>query len=169
MINNQGNPPNQEPPQEWLQTLGQMTYGLYVITAGQGEHIGGMIASWVSQISYSPPLIMVAVHPNRYTHELIQNYEGFALHILDQDQKDFLRRFKGPGPAAKFSGLNWSPGITGAPVLADSPAFIECQVITSLSPGNHTLFIGQILQAALKRETTLLTSLDYSGMYVGRD
>ncbi|MFO7803798.1 MAG: flavin reductase family protein [Desulfovermiculus sp.] len=169
MVNNQSVIHNQDPPQEWLQALGQMTYGLYVVTAGQGQRIGGMIASWVSQVSYSPPLIMLAVHPKRYTHALIQEGEGFALHVLDRGHKDFLARFKGPDPAEKFSGLEWRAGVTGAPVLADCPAYMECRVVDSMAPGNHTLFVGQIVQAEISTEADLLTSLDYSGMYVGRD
>ena len=169
MANNQSFAHNQVPTQEWLQALGQMTYGLYVVTAGQGERIGGMIASWVSQVSYSPPLIMLAVHPKRYTHALIQEGGGFVLHVLDRGQKDFLTRFKGPEPADKLSGLEWRAGVTGAPVLADCPAFLECRVVDSMAPGNHTLFVGQIVQAKMHTEADVLTSLDYSGMYVGRD
>ncbi|MFO7876858.1 MAG: flavin reductase family protein [Desulfovermiculus sp.] len=169
MATEQPSCPNQEKPQEWLQALGKMTYGLYVITAGQGQDIGGMIASWVSQISYAPPLIMIAVHPNRYTHNLIHKGGSFVLHMLDKDQEGFLTRFKGPDPAGKFSGLDWTLGLTGAPVLTDCPVYLECRVTSTLAPGNHTLFIGEIVQAGWRRETSPLTSLDYSGMYVGRD
>lgn len=169
MPHNHIDPPKQEMPEEWLQALGDMTYGLYVVTAGRDENIGGMIASWVSQVSYAPPLIMLAVHPKRYTHHLIRDYASFVLHVLDRGQKDFLTRFKGPVPADKFSGLKWTPGITGAPVLADCPASMECRVIHFLAPGNHTLFIGEVVQARRQKEAPPLTSLDYSGMYVGRD
>ena len=156
-------------PQEWLQSLGDMTYGLYVITAGQGQNIGGMIASWVSQVSYNPPLISVAVHPNRYTHSLIRDNGSFVLHILDRNQKDFLHRFKGPDPVGKFSGLEWTPGLTGTPILAECPVYMECRVNSTLAPGNHTLFIGEICQAGRRREVSPLTSLDYSGMYEGKE
>jgi flavin reductase (DIM6/NTAB) family NADH-FMN oxidoreductase RutF len=169
MTHNHIAPSNREIPEEWLQALGNMTYGLYVVTAGNGQNIGGMIASWVSQVSYAPPLIMLAVHPNRYTHDLIRDGGSFVLHVLDQEQKEYLPRFKGPDPVDKFSGLEWKPGITGAPVLATCPAYIECRIKDSLAPGNHSLFIGEIVEAARRRETPVLTSLDYSGMYVGRD
>lgn len=169
MTHNHIAPSNREIPEEWLQALGNMTYGLYVVTAGNGQNIGGMIASWVSQVSYAPPLIMLAVHPKRYTHHLIRDYASFVLHVLDKGQKDFLSRFKGPSPAGKLSGLKWTPGITGAPVLADCPASLECRVIHFLAPGNHTLFIGEVVQAGRRKEALPLTSLDYSGMYVGKE
>jgi flavin reductase (DIM6/NTAB) family NADH-FMN oxidoreductase RutF len=56
---------------EWLAAFGKMSYGIYVLTTAFEGRINGMIASWVSQISYDPPLIMVAVHPNRFSHGLI--------------------------------------------------------------------------------------------------
>jgi flavin reductase (DIM6/NTAB) family NADH-FMN oxidoreductase RutF len=83
---------------EILSALGHMTYGIYILTSRSGSEINGMVASWVTQVSYSPPLIMVAVHPNRYSHDLIKKGNAFALHVLDRSQKDMLKRFKGPDP-----------------------------------------------------------------------
>ncbi|MDY6879361.1 MAG: flavin reductase family protein, partial [Thermodesulfobacteriota bacterium] len=57
---------------EWQEVLGKMTYGIYVLTTSVKEEINGMIASWVSQVSYEPPLIMVAIHPNRYSHHMVK-------------------------------------------------------------------------------------------------
>ena len=100
---------------EWIEALGHMTYGIYVLTSFYKETINGMIASWVSQVSYDPLLIMVAVHPNRYSHHLIDNSGCFALHVLAADQSNLLGRFKGPDPAVKFSAIQWQPGRTGCP------------------------------------------------------
>jgi flavin reductase (DIM6/NTAB) family NADH-FMN oxidoreductase RutF len=50
---------------QWIKAFAKMTYGIYVLTSGADEAINGMIASWVSQVSYEPPLVMVAVHPKR--------------------------------------------------------------------------------------------------------
>ena len=49
--------------EDWVQALGKMTYGIYVLTTCDEDEVNGMIASWVSQVSYDPLLIMVAVHP----------------------------------------------------------------------------------------------------------
>jgi flavin reductase (DIM6/NTAB) family NADH-FMN oxidoreductase RutF len=55
-----------------------MTYGIYVLTSFYKEEINGMIASWVSQVSYDPLLIMAAVHTHRYSHHLIEKAGAFA-------------------------------------------------------------------------------------------
>jgi flavin reductase (DIM6/NTAB) family NADH-FMN oxidoreductase RutF len=152
----------------WLTAFGTMTYGIYVLTTRHGQDINGMIASWVAQVSYEPPLIMAAVHPNRYSHTLMDRSGVFALHVLDHTQKEFLGRMKGPDPAAKFSGIHWEPGMTGCPILADCLAWFECRIIRHLKPGNHTLFIGTVVAAGGKGGGRALCTLDYGKAYLGR-
>ena len=76
---------------DWIRALGAMPYGIYVLTSFHKKEINGMIASWVSQISYDPLLIMVAVHTDRYSHQLIDQNGYLALHVLARDQADFLK------------------------------------------------------------------------------
>lgn len=155
--------------QQWQSAFGQMTYGIYVLTTRKEDAVNGMIASWVTQVSYDPPLIIVAVHPNRYSHDMIVTTRAFGLHIIDQSQKDLLKRFKGPDPMEKFSGMDWTPGISGVPILTDCLAWFELEVIEQHQPGNHTLFIGKVVDAGVHSKKTPLTTLDYEGMYVGKN
>ena len=152
---------------EWVQAVAKMTYGIYVLTASFGDKVSGMIASWVSQVSYEPPLVMVAVHINRYSHPLIEQGGVFALHALNKNQKDYLTRLKGPDPAARFAGIEWEKGLTGCPILKDCAAYIECRVNESYKPGNHTIFIGEIIAAKQVMDGDVLTTLDYEGIYLG--
>jgi flavin reductase (DIM6/NTAB) family NADH-FMN oxidoreductase RutF len=153
--------------QEWIPALGKMTYGIYVLTTFYKEEINGMIASWVSQVSYDPPLIMVAIHPNRYSHYLIEQSGCFALHLLAKRQHDFLTRFKGLDPQGKFSTIQWVKGKTGCPILKDCAAYLECEVKTAYRPGNHTLFFGQVMDAQVLSEESLFSTMDYDGIYLG--
>lgn len=152
----------------WQKAFGRMNYGIYVLTTRQDDTINGMIASWVSQVSHTPPLIMAAVHPNRYSHGLLEESGAFALHVLDRCQREMLGRFKGPDASGKFEGLEWRVGETGCPVLKDCLAWLECTVIETLAPGNHTLFIGEVIGAGCAAEGDPLTTLDYEGQYTGR-
>ncbi len=145
-----------------------MTYGIYVLTSRYADATNGMIASWVSQVSFDPPLIMVAVHPNRYSHELLEKSGHFALHILAGDQKDLLARFKGPDPGAKFASIAWRDGVTGCPILADCIGCMECRITQRLAPGNHTLFVGEVVNAVFNGEAPPLCTLDYEGCYLGK-
>ena len=154
--------------QQWQSAFGQMTYGIYVLTTKLDDAVNGMIASWVTQVSYDPPLIMAAVHPNRYSHDMIVTTRSFGLHIIDQSQKDLLKRFKGPDPKEKFTGLDWMTGKTGVPILNDCLAWFELEVIEQHQPGNHTVFIGNVVDAGVHSEGNPLTTLDYEGMYTGK-
>ena len=153
---------------QWLSAFGKMTYGIYVLTTAFEETINAMIASWVSQVSYEPPLISVAVHPNRYSHQLIEQSRCFALHVVAKDRTDQLERFKGPDPLAKFSDIEWSKGETGYPILKDCIAWFECEVISSLEPGNHTVFIGKVVDAKIVSGNSVMSTADYNGAYIGR-
>jgi len=153
---------------EWIQALGNITYGIYVLTSFYKEEINGMIASWVSQVSYDPLLIMVAVHPNRYSHYLIAKSGCFALHVLAADQSNLLGRFKGPDPKGKFSSIQWQRGQTGCPVLKECMAYFECRVTAEYTPGNHTLFLGEVLEANVLARGSILSSRDYDGIYLGK-
>lgn len=152
----------------FLNNMSHMTYGIYVLTTRHEDNINGMIASWVSQVSFDPPLVMVAVHPNRYTHGLLEKSGHFALHILAREQKDMLARFKGPDAKEKFTSLSWSDGDTGCPMLADCIGCMECRITQTLSPGNHTLFVGEVINAVFNVQKTPLCTLDYEGCYLGK-
>ncbi|MDX1707589.1 MAG: flavin reductase family protein [Desulfobacterales bacterium] len=152
-----------------IEAFAKMTYGIYVLTSTAGEALNGMIASWVSQVSYDPPLIMAAVHPNRYSHQLIEKGGGFALHILSDTQTDFLARFKKPDVKQKFSALNWTTGQTGCPILSDCLAYLECELKVTYRPGNHTLFIGEVVAAGSGHAGGhQLTTMDIDGVYLGK-
>ena len=153
----------------WIKAISQMTFGIYVLTTAHKETINGMIASWVSMISYEPPLIMAAIHPNRYSHGLLEKSGCFALNILSQHQKDYLSRFKGPDPNAKFAGINFKMGKTGSPILSDCIGYLECEIVEHYKPGNHTLFIGEIIDAESLPDRVPLSTLDYEGVYLGKD
>ncbi|MGD2270708.1 MAG: flavin reductase family protein [Desulfobacterales bacterium] len=152
----------------WIPVLGKITNGIYLLTTFHKDQINGMIASWVSLISYDPPLIMIAVHPNRYSHQLIEQSGYFALHSLGKRQKDYLARFKGSDPRAKFSSIKWDTAMTGCPIIDDCVAYLECQVTASCRPGNHTIFIGEIVNAQALSEEELLCTIDYDGIYLGK-
>ena len=151
-----------------IETLEKVTYGLYVLTTKKGEEINGMIASWVSQVSYNPPLVMVGVRKNRYTHKMIEETGVFALHILAKEDINLVSRFKGPDPKEKFKGLKWKTKTTGAPILEQPLAYMDCKLSDSVNTGDHTLFIGQIIEAGTLKQGVPVTSLDYGKVYLGQ-
>lgn len=154
--------------EEWIKAFAKLTYGIYVLTSKTDAAINAMIASWVSQVSYEPPLVMVAVHPKRYSHQLIRQGGAFALHVLANTQANLLSRFKGADVKAKFTSLDWTSGKTGCPILKECLAYLECNLKTHYRPGNHTLFIGEVISAGVFADGEPFTTLVYDGTYLGK-
>jgi flavin reductase (DIM6/NTAB) family NADH-FMN oxidoreductase RutF len=153
---------------EWVDAFGRMTYGIYVLTTAFENRVNGMIASWVSQVSYEPPLIAVAVHTNRSCHLLIEGSGHFALHVLGKSQKQQAYQFLSAEPEKKFDGIGWHTGIGGSPVLSNCLAFFECRLETRIRPGNHTVFIGEVIDSRVVSAADPLSTLDFHGQYIGK-
>ncbi|MEW6770764.1 MAG: flavin reductase family protein [Bacillota bacterium] len=109
-----------------------------------------MTASWVSQVSFRPALVMVSVAPERYTHELITASREFVVSILTAEQVG-VAQFCGTQSGRSVDkvqalGLQTAPGRTvKVPVLLDCLANIECRVVDTHPAGDHTLFIGEVI------------------------
>jgi flavorubredoxin/flavin reductase (DIM6/NTAB) family NADH-FMN oxidoreductase RutF len=134
--------------------LGRLSGGLYVVTARQGEGeqrlSGAMVASWVSQASFTPPGLTVAVAKDRAIEALMQVGDRFVLNVLGDDNhqellRHFLKRF--PPGADRFAGVNVLEGAAaGGPVLADALAFLGCRVVQRLEGPDHWIIYAEVEQ-----------------------
>lgn len=130
--------------------LGRLSGGLYVVTARQDERASAMVASWVSQASFDPPGITVAVAKDRAIEALLQVGDRFVLNILREDNyqdlmRHFLKRF--PPGADRFEGVNTLDGVAnGGPVLGDALAFLGCRVSQRMEGPDHWIIYGEVEQ-----------------------
>jgi flavin reductase (DIM6/NTAB) family NADH-FMN oxidoreductase RutF len=137
------------------------------LTTKNGDEKHGMIASWVSQVSHDPPLVMVAIRKNRRVHPIVMEMGAFALHVLDKEAKAIIDRFKLPSPAQRFEGAECATLETGCPILKNTLACLDCRLVETLDTGDHTLFIGEALAADVADEGTPMTGWDYGKVYLG--
>jgi flavorubredoxin/flavin reductase (DIM6/NTAB) family NADH-FMN oxidoreductase RutF len=141
--------------------LGRLSGGLYVVTAQQGEgqaaRSGAMVASWVSQASFEPPGITVAVAKDRAIESLMQVGDRFVLNILREDNhqkllRHFLRRF--PPGSDRFAGVNVLEGAAeGGPVLGDALAFLGCRVVQRMEGPDHWIIYAEVEQGKVSDST----------------
>ena len=131
-----------------------ISHGTYVVTARADDKINGMTAAWISQVSLRPLLLMVSIAPVRFTHGLIEKARRFALNVLPEDRQDLARHFgfKSGRNTNKFENLAYFEGENGAPILKDAMAYVECDVVSSFSAGDHTIFVGEVSTAKLVQE-----------------
>ncbi len=140
------------------QALGRIVGSLCVLTAQQGEVSSGMLASWVSQATFTPPGITVAVSKDRAVESLLYTKNAFVLNVLPDDNyqglmKHFLKPF-GPGED-RFSGIDTEESENGSPILKDALSYLECEVENRMECGDHWLIYaivknGQVLKQNAK-------------------
>ncbi len=120
--------------------------GVSVVTAdADGDRIGVTIGSLVS-LSLEPPLVGVSVGKDVALHELLRAAKLFGVSILRGDQAAVASHFaRGTPPIALWSGVETRTGETGAPLLADALAWLECRVWADYDVGDHTLFVGEVV------------------------
>ena len=119
--------------------------GVTVVTLRAGEQIHGLTVSAFASVSAAPPLIVVAIDHRHHAYELLDR-EGavFAVNILHEEQRELSDRFAWVKNEDRFAQGKWITAVTGAPVLADAAAWLDCTVHNRMPAGTHTLFVGEV-------------------------
>ncbi|HEY7365942.1 MAG TPA: flavin reductase family protein [Methylomirabilota bacterium] len=134
--------------------LRMIPYGLYVLTAAHGDgRVAAATVNWVTQASFEPPLVAVGVKADSHAHALIKETGAFALNVLGKGQQALAFTFFKPAErqGQTISGESFRPGATGAPILTNTPAFVECRVEATVEKGDHSVFIGRVVEAGFSR------------------
>ncbi len=140
-------------PQAKKSALRMIPYGLYVLT---GETKAGEVAAatvnWVTQTAFAPPLIVVGVKTDSGAHSVIKEAGSFALNILGKDQVPAAYAFfkASAKEDGKINGESFRNGSTGAPIMENAPAYVECKLVETVEKGDHSIFIGEVVDAGLK-------------------
>lgn len=129
------------------QAVGRLIGSLCIVTAKQGELKSAMLADWVSQATFTPPGLTIAVAKDRAVESLMHRGDKFVLNILEEGKhlglmKHFLKPFS-PGED-RFAGVNTEDADNGCPILNDALAYVECTVENRMECGDHWLIYGMV-------------------------
>ncbi len=143
--------------------LGRISNGLYIITATKGEIKSAMVASWVTQASLTPLGIAIAVAKDRAIESFLQIGDRFVLNVLEEGNyqhliRHFLKRF--PPGADRFTGIKTVPAANGSPIIAESLAYIECEVSNRLECSDHWI-VYSTAQAGRVAKLDVLTAVHH--------
>jgi flavin reductase (DIM6/NTAB) family NADH-FMN oxidoreductase RutF len=133
-----------------------------------------MTANWATQLSFDPKLIGIGVEQTAFTHELISEGRAFSLNVIDREDRAIVRKFVKPveldTDAGTMNGFPFRDGTaTGMPILTQAVAWVECQVRQDVACGNHTLFLGEVVDCGFQKpeDTEVLrmedTRMNYGG------
>jgi flavin reductase (DIM6/NTAB) family NADH-FMN oxidoreductase RutF len=153
--------------------LWKMPYGLYVVGSRAGDRRNLMTLNWATQVSFEPKLIGVSVEKEAVTHQLITEGGVFSLNLVKREDRAIVRKFVKPVEAdleaMTLNGFPFHDGPTGAPVLDQAVAYADCRVRQAVEAGGHTVFIGEVVEAAFQadEETEVLRMEDTRMSYGG--
>jgi flavin reductase (DIM6/NTAB) family NADH-FMN oxidoreductase RutF len=146
-------------PATFRSVLGRFASGVTVVTVRDSEHFDhGMTVSAFCSLSLEPPLVLVCIEKSASLHGVLatgNTASRFAVNILESKQEDLARRFADEHPD-RFDGVGFTRGITGAPILDDCLAIIECEVQSRHAAGDHTIVIGTVIASATNEGSPLL-------------
>lgn len=151
---------------EFRDALGVFATGVTVITTRGPEEPYGMTANAFSSVSLDPPLVLVCVIKGTLGAETIERNGIFAVNVLAEDQEAISRYFSSKsrprGPDA-FAEISHSSASTGAPVLDDVSAYLDCRLRASHEAGDHIIFVGEVMAIGGRHDTRPL--LFHRGQY----
>jgi flavin reductase (DIM6/NTAB) family NADH-FMN oxidoreductase RutF len=149
--------------------LRMIPYGLFVLGVGEGPDSTVSTVNWMTQASFTPPLVAVGVKNDSRTFELLKSTNKFAVSVLGTGQKDlafaFFRHVEPAG--GKFGEYAYVTKTTGAPVIAAAPAWFECEVTEILEGGDHALVMGRVVEAGVEQAMDVLTLKECGVNYGG--
>jgi flavin reductase (DIM6/NTAB) family NADH-FMN oxidoreductase RutF len=127
------------------QALRGWASGVTVVTSRSGDKTHGMTVSAFSSVSADPPLILVCANQSSTTHDLIEEGGVFAVSILASHQQDVSSVFaSSKHEDSRLQQVRWTAGETGAPLIDEAVASLECTVASAHREGSHTIYVGHV-------------------------
>lgn len=149
--------------------LRMIPYGLFVMTVKDENTMTAAAVNWLTQASFQPPLVVLGAKADAPSTAMIQSSGLFNINVLETGQVQLASAFfKHVEPDGnKFGDIEFSLSPNGLPVLTDALAFFECRVRETVVIGDHTIFVGEVIEAGVQREGNPLTLAETGFKYGG--
>lgn len=139
--------------EDFRKALRHFPAGVTIVTIRTGEQVHGLTISAFASVSAEPPLIMVIIENRHRAYPMLMEPEAvFAVNILGEDQSELSNRFAWVKDEDRFALGSWSSAETGAPILTDALAWLDCRIHARYPAGSHTIFVGQVEASAVPQE-----------------
>jgi flavin reductase (DIM6/NTAB) family NADH-FMN oxidoreductase RutF len=139
--------------EEFRHALSHFPAGVTITTIRAGEEIHGLTVSAFASVSAEPPLITVVIDNRHHAKGLLEEPGAvFAVNFLRHDQRELSNRFAWLKDEDRFAKGTWGVAVTGAPILADALAWLDCRIYASYPAGTHTVYIGEVVASGVPEE-----------------
>jgi 3-hydroxy-9,10-secoandrosta-1,3,5(10)-triene-9,17-dione monooxygenase reductase component len=134
------------------EVLGHVPTSVVVITAPGDPQPAGLAIGSFTSVSLDPPLVGFFVGNSSSTWPSIEAAGRFCVNVLGEHQESVCRVFATKG-ADRFAEVGWQPAPSGAPVLDEAVAWIDCRIAQVVPAGDHQLVLGRVLDLGARPET----------------
>ena len=133
-------------PEQFRGALRYWASGVSIVTTARDGGIQGITVSSFSSLSLEPPLVLICIDRAAVSHDLIARRGAFAVNVLREDQVALADAAAGRhGPRGnRLENVAWRKAVTGAPVLDDCLAWLDCVLVDTLPGGDHTIYVGRV-------------------------
>lgn len=140
--------------QDFRQIMGQFATGVTIVTTRHGDELHGSTANAISSLSLDPMMVLVCMEHTTDTYPILRESGVFALNILSAEQEHLSQRFasKDREDAHNVQPIPHRFAATGAPIIEGSLAYLDCRTVEIYPGGDHFIFLGQVVEAAIMND-----------------
>lgn len=132
-------------PASFRTVLGHFATGVTIVTAVDGDEPVGMACNSFASVSLEPPLVLFCAAKSSTTWPRIQAAGRWAANFLAEEDEEVCRLFAQKG-ADRFAHIAHRAGVSGAPILDQALAFVDCETIAEHDAGDHLIVVGRVLE-----------------------
>jgi flavin reductase (DIM6/NTAB) family NADH-FMN oxidoreductase RutF len=145
--------------------LGMIPSGIFVVTTARDAVRAAYVGSWIQQAAFDPPSITIAMNQQRPLLTLLEPGRGIGVNILGRRQAALYDRFERGFSLSEdpFVGVEIDTAVTGAPLLREAFAYVDCRIRTMLDAGDHMVILAEVLAGAVRPPGEPMTYTRQSG------
>lgn len=133
-------------PENFRAVLGRFATGVTVVTTCEGTRRAGITVNSFTSVSLDPPLVLICIERTAYVHDILARTGIYAVNVLTAEQRHLSECFASRSAERDetFCGLASHEAATGAPILDQTLAFVDCRVVAIYPGGDHSIFLGRV-------------------------
>jgi flavin reductase (DIM6/NTAB) family NADH-FMN oxidoreductase RutF len=138
----------------YRQIIGHFATGITVVTTAHEGRLHAITANALTSVSLNPLLLLVCVDKEAHAHAELERSGRFAVNVLSEEQEELSRLFatKAEPEAGSLRGAPFHLSVSGLPLLDGCLAYLECEVADRCVGGDHTIFIGSVVDGEVVSE-----------------
>jgi flavin reductase (DIM6/NTAB) family NADH-FMN oxidoreductase RutF len=149
--------PNQDVGAHFRATMRKFPATVTIVTGHSEGADHGMTVTAVTSVSMDPPSLVICLNNRTYLHEILLCQPNFAVNVLSHKQRPLSEAFSGKvAPQDRFRPGEWVRHASGVLTLGGAHARVICRRVAAVPYSTHTIFLGQVTDAAVDDETTPL-------------